>query len=214
VYGIAQPMKLALLAYGPATDEQWGQPKRSVDFFDVKGDLESLFPRDTLRFERDDAQALHPGRSARVLLDAACVGRIGVLHPAIQQMLDLPFAPVLAELDIQGLLARPVPIAQELPRFPPVVRDLAFVVADAVTAQEMLDLIRDALDETPVAQAIRSVGIFDEYCTKGLENKEKSLAFRVWMQDTRRTLGDAEVADALARVVAQAERIHGARLRG
>ena len=70
-----------------------------------------------------------------------------------------------------------------------------------------------ALAEQPAGELVQNVRLFDEYRGKGLENKEKSLAFRFWMQDTRRTLNDQEVAHLLDAVVARLADRLGARLR-
>jgi phenylalanyl-tRNA synthetase beta chain len=213
VPAISQPRMLAALAYGPALEEQWGQPTRPVDFFDVKADLQTLFGAADLRFERAPHEALHPGRSARVLLDGQAIGWIGALHPALQQQLDLAQAPVLFEIGLDALLSRPVPVFAEVSRFPPVVRDLALVVDEAMPAGALLDALAQAAASSPSGALLRNVSIFDEYRGKGLENKEKSLAIRLWLQDTQRTLNDAEVGDLIQLLVDHVGRQLGARLR-
>ncbi len=215
VGGVDQPLRLAALAYGPAGEEQWGQPARAVDYFDVKGDLEAwcggLAAR--LRFERATHAALHPGRSARIELDGRPVGWLGAMHPALQLSLELPQAPVLLELDLAVLQSRELARPDETSKFPPVSRDLAWVVPESVSAQAMRDEIDAALAENAAGGLVKNVRLFDEYRGKGLENKEKSLAFRFWMQDTQRTLNDGEVAQLLEGVVARLGDRLGARLR-
>ena len=214
VAGIEQPLKLAGLAWGPAWPEQWGAPGRPVDFFDVKGDLQALVDPVELRAEAAEHPALHPGRSARLSIGARAVGWIGALHPLLQQRYGLPGeAPVLFEVELEALLARPVPSYREASRFPPVLRDLAFVVDAALPAQALLDEIGAERAANPLLAIVNEVRIFDEYRGKGLENKEKSLAFRFSFQDTRRTLTDEEVDAALRAVVARLERMLDARLR-
>jgi phenylalanyl-tRNA synthetase beta chain len=213
VEGIHQPRMLAALAFGPVVDEQWGQATRAADFFDVKADLLSLYGARAPRFERAEHPALHPGRSARVLVGERAVGWIGSLHPALQQRLELPQAPVLFEVAMDALVERQVPVFQEVSRFPPVVRDLALVMGESIEAQRLLDEVRVALAEIPSGTIVKNVRIFDEYRGKGLENKEKSLAIRLWMQDTQRTLNDAEVADLIGSLVDRIGRKLGARLR-
>jgi len=212
VAGIAQPLRVGLLAYGPQCDEQWGLPTRGVDFFDLKGDLEAIVEA-MLRFERAVHPALHPGRSARVFCEAAAIGWIGELHPQLQQELELPLAPIVAEIDLAPALVRRVPVHEESSRFPPIVRDLALVVDSALPVARVLAEIDEARASTPAAAVVRNVRLFDEYRGKGLENKEKSLAFRLWMQDTRRTLSEAEAADAVDAIVFRLTRSVGARLR-
>jgi phenylalanyl-tRNA synthetase beta chain len=212
VHGVAQPRKLALLAFGPAIEEHWSQPARAVDFYDLKGDLEVLVGR-RLQTEAATHPALHPGRSARVLLDGRAIGWIGALHPAQQQALELPQAPILAELELEPLLAASVPVYEEVSRFPPAIRDLAVVVAADLPASRVLDEIAAAVAKVPAAAVVRSVRLFDEYRGKGLENKEKSLAFRLWMQDTGRTLSDADASEAVQEIVGWLGKKIGARLR-
>jgi phenylalanyl-tRNA synthetase beta chain len=213
VTGIDQPWRIGGLAWGPAVDEQWGARTRPVDFFDVKGDLEAI-ALTPLRFETAAHPALHPGQSARILGEGgAPVGWIGVLHPRLLQPLELSTAPVLFELALDTLLRRPLPSYHEFSRFPPAIRDLAFVLPEAVQVAGVLSEI-DVLRRTePALQALQDVRLFDEYRGKGLENKEKSLAFRFWMQDTQRTLSDAEVDSAMKAVASRLAASHGARLR-
>jgi phenylalanyl-tRNA synthetase beta chain len=212
VAGIAQPLKLGGIAYGPAYPEQWGLAERAVDFFDVKGDVESLLAPVKVRFERAAHPALHPalhpGRSARVLLDAAPIGWLGELHPRWQRKYELPQAPVLFELELDALLAAPMPAYREVSKFPPVTRDLALVVDEAVPAQALLELM---LEARPAV--VQDLWLFDLYRGKGVDSGKKSLAFRVVMQDTSKTLTDVETEAALAQLLqVLAERV-GAKLR-
>ena len=216
VQGVCQPWRLALLAYGPVAAEQWGLAERAVDFFDLKGDIETLLKGLDVRFERMGPAkhpAMHPGRCAAIVLAGQKIGVIGALHPAIQQQLDLPLAPVLAELDSTALTHPAIPVFREFSRFPAVIRDLAFVVDDAVSVAQVFAEIDAVIAATPVARLVRNVKLFDEYRGKGLEYKEKSLAFRFWMQDTERTLSDAEVAQVLAEISTGVTKKLGARLR-
>src|SRR5690606_24495003 len=103
VAGYDQPKRVAALAYGPVVEEQWGQAARNVDYFDVKADLETLFAPRKLTFVKVEHPALHPGRSAAILLDGRQVGVIGELHPRWQQKYDLPLAPVFFEADAAAL---------------------------------------------------------------------------------------------------------------
>ncbi|MDT3680740.1 MAG: phenylalanine--tRNA ligase subunit beta [Burkholderiaceae bacterium] len=212
VMGIAQPQRVGLLAYGPQFDEQWGTAARRTDFFDLKGDLEALVAPQ-LRFEAASHAALHPGRSARVVCAGEAIGWIGELHPQLQHELELPLAPIVAEIDLAPALVRQVPAHEESSRFPPIVRDLAVVVDADLPAARVLAEIDEARALAPAAAVVRNVRLFDEYRGKGLENKEKSLAFRLWMQDTRRTLSEAEAAEAVEAIVSRLTRFVGARLR-
>ena len=213
VDGIAQPRHLAALAYGDASEEQWGLPSRWVDFFDLKGDLVTLAPEEEWDFAPAAHSALHPGRAARVSLRGQEIGWIGELHPALQQQLELPRPVLVMEIELEPLLESEIPVAGELSKFPPVIRDLALVVADSVPAAEVIAAIRSAALAEPVARNVKYVKLFDEYRGKGLENKEKSLALRIWMQDTDRTLDEAQVTQAMQAIVARVAAELGARLR-
>ena len=212
VAGVRQPMHLAALAYGPAREEQWGLPTRHVDFFDLKGDLESLMAG-RIECEAATHPALHPGRSARVLFDGAPAGWIGELHPSLMARFELSRAPVLFEVELEPMLSVRVPVYEPVSRFPPAIRDIAVVVDTGVPAGRIVAEIERARREEAAAACVKHVRLFDEYRGKGLENKEKSLAFRIWMQDTRKTLSDAEAASAVEAIVARLADRLGARLR-
>src|SRR5690606_41286388 len=118
-----------------------------------------------------------------------------------------------AWLCLKALLERFVPVYEEVSKFPPVIRDLSIIVDTDRPAAQILAEIASAVAQEPAAQVVKNVKLFDEYRGKGLENKEKSLAFRLWMQDTRRTLSDAEAAEAVDAIVARLARAVHARLR-
>ncbi len=213
VAGISQPTRVAALAYGPVLDEQWGQPARTVDFFDLKADLEALFAPTSLRFEPLVHPALHPGRSASVLVDSETVGYIGELHPRLQQKLDLPLAPVMFDIDAVALGRRDLPVYREISRFPAVVRDVALLVKHAVSVQSLIDVFQSEAVSNPACRIMQHIVLFDEYRGKGLAEDEKSLAFRITMQDTESTLQDESVDAAMAVFVEAVQQKFGAILR-
>ncbi|HSJ81727.1 MAG TPA: phenylalanine--tRNA ligase subunit beta, partial [Thiobacillus sp.] len=202
-----QPMKLGGLVYGDALPEQWGAPSRRVDFFDLKGDLERLFGHG-LDARRGTHPALHPGQCAELWVDGQSIGWVGALHPRLVQAFDLAAAPVLFELDSQVLAQRGLPRHAVLSRFPQMRRDLAFVLDAHTPAGELLTALREAS-----AGFVRSVDVFDDYRGKGVPENQKSLAIRVVMQDTERTLTDQEVDEAVQKLVSAARRQCNASLR-
>jgi phenylalanyl-tRNA synthetase beta chain len=208
VAGFHQPLRLAALCAGPAAPEQWGVPTRDADFFDIKADLEALLAPRLANCERIVHPALHPGRSAAIVLDGERIGIVGELHPQWVQKYELGAAPVAFELDLRPLEYRPLPSYRELSRFPAVVRDVAVLVSQEVTAQALLDCLRGA-----APAIVQDVQLFDLYAGKGVVSGEKSLAFRVVMQDTERTLADAEVETALTTMIQVAGEKLSARLR-
>ena len=191
VRGLRQPMRVGAAAYGPALEEQWAAETRAVDFFDVKADLEALISPLIARYERAEHPAFHPGRAARVMVEGEAAGWIGELHPRWQQKYELARPAVLFELDAERLQAVPPPAFFSAPsKYPPVVRDMALVVDASVPAQALLDAM--AAKKPAIVASIR---LFDLYQGQGVPAGRKSLAFRVVMQHTERTLTDAE-ADA------------------
>jgi phenylalanyl-tRNA synthetase beta chain len=208
VAGLTQPMRVAAAAWGAVVEEQWGVPARHVDFHDAKGDLESLLAPRTARFEAATHPALHPGRSARVILDGHAAGWLGELHPRWQQSFGIPSPVVVFEVDAEPLQARGLPVLEEVSKLPGLRRDLAVLVDDAIPAGAMLDRLREGLP-----QIVENVEVFDVYRGKGVENGKRSLAFRVLMQDTRRTLTDADADEVVATALSLLEQSFGAKLR-
>lgn len=191
----AQPMRVGAAAYGDALPEQWGSPSRRADFYDVKGDLEVLLISRFALFEPAPHPALHPGKSARVVIDTKPVGWIGELHPRLQQKYDLSLPVVLFEIDYDVLAEASVPEYREIPKFPLVRRDLAALFDESVAHQAVVDELRGR--SHPIVTDVR---LFDVYRGKDLEKGKKSLAFRVLLQDTRKTLTDAEVESAVSQL--------------
>jgi phenylalanyl-tRNA synthetase beta chain len=190
VRGLRQPMRVGAAAYGPALEEQWGTETRPVDFFDVKADLEALISPLTARYEGAEHPAFHPGRSAKVLIGGEVAGWLGELHPRWQQKYELARPAVLFELDAERLQSVPPPAFAAPSKYPPVVRDMALFFELGVPVQAILDAME--AKKPPIVTSIR---LFDLYQGQGVPAGRKSLAFRVVMQDTERTLTDAE-ADA------------------
>jgi phenylalanyl-tRNA synthetase beta chain len=213
VAGVDQPTMIGAIAFGPAFEEQWDVKARAADFFDVKGDVEALAGHaQPLRFEAAAHPAMHPGRSARILVAETPIGWIGELHPKWVTKHGLPGAPVLFEVDTAALTAMPLPAFVEPSKFPPVIRDIALVVDMATPAAHVLETLKDAADAR-----ISSVFLFDQYRPLkpggDLAESEKSLAFRVVIQDTQRTLTDAEAESMKQNLVDAVITKHRARLR-
>ena len=215
VAGIAQSLRLGAIAWGPAWSEQWGATTRAVDFFDVKADVEALFaalgPDAMPSFASAAHPALHPGRSARIKSRGCIVGFIGELHPRWLQDYELPSAPIVFEIEADALMRASLPAVSTISRYPTVVRDLAVVVDASIP----LGQVTAAIEATTRNEngLVRDYVLFDQYRGKGLNENEKSLAFRFWLQDTRQTLDEAAIEAAMQRLIAALGKSVGARLR-
>jgi phenylalanyl-tRNA synthetase beta chain len=208
VAGLRQPMRIAAVASGTAFEEQWGAQPRAVDFFDVKADVEALFAPRALRVEPAIHPAFHPGRSARLHVEGREVGWLGELHPQWQHKYELNQPVVCFEVDAAALQEKPLPAVSLPSRYPPVTRDIALLIDANVGVQELLDAIA-----TDKPRIVREVSLFDLYQGANLPRGKKSLAFRVVMQDTERTLTDAEADAARDALVALWGRRFAATLR-
>jgi len=203
----ADTTSISGLAYGDALPEQWGEVARSVDFYDVKADVDNLtFGRAT--YVAAEHPALHPGQSAKVILDGKAIGWIGKLHPKWQQDYQLPKGVMLFELDFSALQQRTVPAYSEVSKFPPIRRDMAILVDEQVSAGELLNAMNVAkLD------FVTEIGLFDVYRGKGIGENQKSLAFFVLMQDSQKSLVDADADKVMAGLLSIVMQQFGAQLR-
>ncbi|MBC7393076.1 MAG: phenylalanine--tRNA ligase subunit beta, partial [Variovorax sp.] len=185
------------------------------------GDVEALLAPLAPTFERTEHPALHPGRAARVLVDGKAIGVVGELHPRWRQQWEFAQAPVLFELDLDAVTARPVPLAQPVPRHQSVERDIAVVVAEAVS----FAALSAAIDSASTGGLLRDAALFDIYrpqagrdgtvpASPGLASGEKSMAVRLTFHDDSATLTDEQVDPAVRAIVDQLSAKLGARLRG
>jgi phenylalanyl-tRNA synthetase beta chain len=207
-----ETLRLAGVAVGAASAEQWGEARRPVDFHDLKGDLESVLAlgaNENIRYTPANESWLHPGRSAVAWRGETRLGVLGHLHPRLLKTLDLPGETLVFELDLEPLAERQVPRAGELSRYPSVRRDLAVVVADEVPWSRLEASLRGAL-----GGLLREIVAFDRYVGPGLEAGCKSLAMGLILQDASRTLTDLDADNAVAAAIAALDRDCGAKLRG
>ncbi|MDR5172617.1 phenylalanine--tRNA ligase subunit beta [Methylobacillus flagellatus] len=199
--------RISGLAYGSAEPEQWAAAAREVDFFDVKAEVDRL-TGGRVQYVAAQHPALHPGQTAQILLDGLPIGWIGKLHPKWQQHYQLPRSAILFELDVEPLLQSSVASYVQVGKFPPVRRDIAVVVDEAVPIQSLLDTMRSSKNAL-----ISDIALFDVYQGKGIAEGKKSLAFLVLMQDTQKTLTDAEADAVIAGLLDLLAQRHGAALR-
>jgi phenylalanyl-tRNA synthetase beta chain len=190
-----QPERISGLAYGIRWPEQWAEKGERVDFYDAKGDVHLLAAGRELAYAPGTHPACHPGRCAIVSAQGKAIGVVGELHPRLQQKYELPTPPVVFELLTEPLLRGQFPRFRGISRMPVVRRDIALTVAETVAAGALLEAIQRA-----VPGFVREVEVFDQYRGKGVEPGKKSLALRIVMQDTDRTLTDSEVEAVMASI--------------
>lgn len=204
---IAQPEMLAGLVYGSRQPEQWGVRAERVDFFDLKADVEALLSPLLAQFRPTTHPALHPGRAADIILNGEVIGVLGELHPKWLQAYDLPAAALLFELQVSALTERTPPVILSVSKLPQVRRDLALLVDDDLPVATLLNTLQNA-----AASWVKAIEIFDLYRGQGVPEGKKSIAFKVLMQDTLRTLTDAELEETMQKLLQAAETL-GAVLR-
>ena len=196
----SQESMLAGAAYGEAMAEQWGLPRRGIDFHDVKADVEALLVlagiHQGVRFQPGQHPALHPGQTAEIQLEGKRIGLVGVLHPAVQSRLGLDRPAVLFEMQLAALRNGKIPNFHEFSRFPSIRRDLAILVNDATPAQAVLDCVQKAAGGLLV-----NLELFDEYRGKGIDSGRKSLALGLTLQDSSRTLNEDDVERVMTLVM-------------
>ncbi|MCV6604359.1 MAG: phenylalanine--tRNA ligase subunit beta, partial [Porticoccaceae bacterium] len=215
--GLQQQPVIAGLISGPRLEEAWLHEKDSVDFYDLKGDVESLlslcggFCDDSgqFQFARAEHSALHPGQSAQILRHGRAIGLLGKLHPSLQKSLGLSQDAYLFEIALQGVEDARLPSFQELSKFPEVRRDIALLVDRDVAVGELALAARQAAGSTLI-----DLKIFDVYHGKGIDNNRKSIALGLIFRELSRTLNEQEVAQSVDNVVGTLEQQYGATLRG
>ncbi len=187
--------RISGLAYGSAKPEQWAATNADVDFFDVKAHVDALLGT-SASYEKAGHSALHPGQTARILLDGKAIGWLGKLHPKWQQHYDLPKSTYLFELEANAVSNRSLPAYQEVSKLMPVRRDLAIVLDENIAVQTVLSAIKKA--NIPL---ILEVALFDLYQGKGIAENKKSLALSVLMHDTQKTLTDSDADTTIANLL-------------
>ena len=195
--------RIAGVVLGARHEAHWSDDAQSVDFFDVKADVEMLLSMagwaDDAVFNAATHAALQPGQTAEVLRGESSVGFVGKLHPKVAAAFELKQDVFVFELDVAQTFATQVPVAEPISKYPAVRRDIAVVVDEDVVAAELLSAVRRASPEL-----IRRVNIFDVYRGPGIEAGRKSVALGLILQETSRTLVDVDadaVVDAAVQII-------------
>lgn len=197
---VVQEHMLGGAVYGDAVAGQWGAPRRAVDFYDAKADIEALFALagmgGEVLFRPGQHPALHPGQTAEIQHHGQRIGLLGLLHPTIQAGMGLSQPVVLYELRLSSLEGERVPIFKEFSRFPSIRRDIAIMMNESIPAQAVLDCVQKT-----AGRLLVNLELFDEYRGKGIDSGRKSLALGLTLQHSSRTLNEADVEQVMAEVI-------------
>ena len=191
-----QNERIGGLWYGSVLPEQWGEKTRNVDFYDMKADVESLLKNKEVSFAKTEHPALHPGRAANIVSDGKVVGFVGELHPKWLQKYDLPQAPLVFEIDMDAVLGREKTRYQTVSKFQPARRDLAFVMPEAVTHDDLLNALKAAANKL-----VQEISVFDVYRGMGVPEGMKSVAVKIILQDMENTLTDEVIEPLVAKMI-------------
>lgn len=210
--GLVQQRMLAGVACGTLLPELWNHSKKSIDFFDIKGNIETLFAllgaSDRVAFKVAEHPALHPGQTAEIVTEENQLGWIGRLHPRLEGELGLAGPVYLFEICLENLPVGHLPVARELSRYPEVRRDLALVAARNVPASVVTEVARAAAGEY-----LQDCRLFDVYEGQGMAEGKRSLAIGLLWQHPERTLQEEEVQAWVDAVLAQLKAQLGVTLR-
>ena len=207
---LAQTPMLGLLLCGRRMPEGWSSNAESVDFYDMKGEIEALLQAadQPLSFRAAVRPGLHDGQTGEILLGDEVVGVMGRLHPSTAKTLNLPEQTFVAELELASVVGRALPDYDEISKFPEVRRDIAVIVNRETASAAVLECARAA-----AGTLLADARIFDVYEGDGVAENEKSLAIGLTFRDQSRTLTDEEITESLSQVIESLGEKLGATLR-
>lgn len=180
--------KITILMAGNYYGSSWQNNNLKVDFYVVKGIVENILDylgfRNRYTFEKGDLPDMHPGMSAKILLDRKEIGVIGRIHPK-----NLKDNVYIAEFSMNALMKETKPLKYKAaPKYPEIEKDVAFIIKKDVPAQILIDQIRKS-----GGRLLTNIKVFDVYIGENILEDEKSLAFNLTFNDPSRTLTDEEV---------------------
>ncbi|HAS6060555.1 TPA: phenylalanine--tRNA ligase subunit beta [Vibrio vulnificus] len=210
--GMRQEPMLAGVIAGTRSEEHWNIDTNTVDFFDLKGDVEAILELSTndkaYSFVAAKHPALHPGQSAAIVVDGKEIGVIGTVHPELERKFGLNGRTIVFEIEWSAINRKVIPEAVALSKFPANRRDIAVVVDEAVASGDIVNACLEVGGEF-----LKAAKLFDVYVGKGVEEGKKSLAIALTLQSNERTLEDADIAGAVDAIVAHVSEKFGASLR-
>ncbi|SHG34673.1 phenylalanine--tRNA ligase subunit beta [Ornithinibacillus halophilus] len=206
-----EELRLAGALTGKWLDHPWQQENKMVDFYVVKGIVDGLFGHLDIPVSYDQAilSDMHPGRCATISVDGDVIGFVGQLHPKLEKEFDLKETYVF-DINIEHVLKVYNSQAgyQEVPRYPSIARDVAFIVDEQVKAGDVMEII-----EATGAPLVKQVQLFDVYNGEHLPEGKKSLAYSLLYQDPEKTLQDDEVEESFQKVIENVNEIFNAYVR-
>ncbi|MCY9845987.1 phenylalanine--tRNA ligase subunit beta [Vibrio caribbeanicus] len=210
--GMRQEAMLAGVISGARNEEHWDMETNTVDFYDLKGDLEAILELSAndkaYSFAPAKHPALHPGQSAAIVLDGKEVGVIGTVHPELERKFGLNGRTIVFEIEWAAIDTKVIPEAVQLSKFPSNRRDIALVVDESIASG---DIVTSCLEQG--GEFLKDARLFDVYVGKGVEEGKKSLAIALTLQSLERTLEDADISGAVDAIVSHVSEKFGASLR-
>ena len=186
--GYAEKQVLSGALYGSSHPEQWGIKAKKIDFYDVKGDLETLSDGE-LKFKKKDAPgSLHPGKSACILKNNKPVGWVGQLHPKWKQKFGIQEDVFLFEIDLEPLRKKVINEFNIPSKLLPIRKDISVVVDKNIYVDDMVQAVKKEN-----INYLKEITAFDVYEGENIEKDKKSIAFLILMQDTYKTLEEEQV---------------------
>ena len=199
--------KVAGLLCGNYLTSSWSNSVK-VDFYVVKGIVENLLDymgfENRYTFEVSQINDLHPGVSAKILLDKNVIGVIGKVHP--KTLKDNVY---VFEISMNALMSKVKALKYKAaPKYPGMEKDMAFVLDKSITAGEVIQTIRRS-----GGKLLTNISVFDVYTGENVGENEKSLAFKLQYMDPTRTLTEEEVMASFNKIVEKVTSSHNAKLR-
>ncbi|WP_438863815.1 phenylalanine--tRNA ligase subunit beta [Neptunicella sp.] len=190
--GVRQEAMIAGGISGSRHGEHWDLGAESVDFYDIKADVEMLLANTAnsgqFSFKAAQHSALHPGQTAEIYCADELVGYVGAVHPQFDKKLGLNAKVLAFELYLDKVSQRQLPSAKEISKYPANKRDIAIVVDEQIAIGEILSTI----EKCSVNQLV-GLNLFDVYKGKGVADGKKSLAISLTLQDSTKTLEEQEI---------------------
>lgn len=194
-----EQLRLAGVLMGMWKEQKWQGDHKKVDFYVIKGIVEGLFHFLNIHvtFQRATLDHMHPGRCAIISLNKQPIGFIGQIHPSYASELDLDETYVF-DINMDTVLdhAKATEQYTQVPKYPSIMRDVAFIVEDHVLAGDI-----QATIEESGKPLVKKVELFDVYKGDNVATNQKSLAFSLHFQDPKKTLKDKEVEEVFQEVV-------------